>query len=39
MDLQAKLPGAYICLGSSLGYPECNRVNSQSDIPVLLSSI
>ena len=39
MDLQAKLPSAYICLGSNLGYGECNRVNSQVDIPVLLSFV
>ena len=39
MDLQAKLPSAYICLDSSLGYRKCNRVNSQGDIPVLLSLV
>ncbi len=39
MDLRAKRPSAYTYLDSNLGYWKCNFVNSQVDIPVLLSFI
>ena len=34
MDLQAKLPNAYTCLGGNLDY--WNRLSSEGDILVLL---
>ena len=39
MDLEAKLPCAYIYSDSNLGYSKCNSVNTQGDISVLLSFI
>ena len=37
MELQAKLPSAYTCLGSTLDY--WNSLSSEGDILVLLSFI